>query len=148
MKNLENQYNQYQNQMNNYSPSSREFAQIKNTLDEINKKANEIKQAQSEYTNEANDAYKKSMALFLKSLDSNNTFGKSMFYLAQLFVETPYRFNEINYNDLPKIFKLIPPEYRHAVSDYKGSVDLMPFESSNIRDDLSSIYDPENLKLY
>ena len=139
--NLENQYNQYKNQLNNYAPGSREFNQITNTLNEIQQKANEIQQAQKEYTSEVNDAYKRSLDLFLKSLDSNHTFGKSMFYLAQLFVETPYRYNQISYEELPEIFNLNKEEYRHVVGVFEGSLDLMPFEDNILKENLSSIYD-------
>jgi hypothetical protein len=68
-----------------------------------------------------------------------------MFYLAQLFVETPYRYDDISYEDLPEAFDLKQKEYRHIIENYKGSIDLMPFEEPYLREDLSSIYS-ENIK--
>jgi hypothetical protein len=117
-----------------------QFNQITQTLDEIQKKAKEVQNAQSNYSLEARDAYEKSMNFFLKSLDSNHTFGKSMFYLAQLFVETPYRYDDVSYDDLPEAFNLKQDEYRHVIEEYKGSLDLMPFEEAYLREDLSMVY--------
>jgi len=140
LKNLEQQYSQYKNELNNYAPGSLQFTQITQTLDEIEERAKEVQNAQSNYSLEARDAYEKSMDFFLKSLDSNHTFGKSMFYLAQLFVETPYRYDDVSYDDLPDAFNLKQDEYRHVIEKYKGSIDLMPFEKAYLREDLSMIY--------
>lgn len=145
LNNLNQQYEQYQSQLNNYPPNSDQFRQITQTLDEIEERVKEIQNAQYNYSAEARDAYEKSMDFFLKSLDSNHTFGKSMFYLAQLFVETPYRYDDISYEDLPEAFDLKQKEYRHIIENYKGSIDLMPFEEPYLREDLSSIYS-ENIK--
>lgn len=140
LKNLEQQYNQYKKELSNYAPNSMQFNQITKTLDDIEQKAKEVQTAQADYTLEAKNAYEQSMNFFLKSLDSNHTFGKSMFYLAQLFVETPYRYEDVSFSELLEVFELNREEYRHVIKEYKGSLDLMPFESSILREDLSAIY--------
>lgn len=136
----ENEIKKRQDYIKNMNPFSSEFNSLKKQIDELNEGLKKYKNLQIEYKEKAHQSYKKAFEYFLKSLDFNNNFGKSQFYLAQLFSVSEFRLEEIlNTKDLNDIFEGNTSEYKYIVKDFKGQEDLFPI-SNPIRKDVSNLY--------
>lgn len=117
-----------------------EFAKINTSISQLEAQYKDYQNKQAVYQNKAYEYYNTALDYFLKSLDTNSNFGKSGFYLAQLFTKSPYRNYNVNINDLNNIYNLNMPEYRHIIPEYNGSSDLMPFPDNDLRDTIENTY--------
>jgi O-antigen ligase len=126
-----------------------EFNQNLNAINEIENEKERIETLITQYTFEAQKYYDKSIDYFLKSLDKNKNFGLSKIMLGQLLSKQPFRFNNLTYEDLPDVFNNSRNEYRHLNNDFKGNLNLMPFNDSYLRSTVEEIYintDNEEIK--
>lgn len=130
------------NELKKYAvPGSSNFQKISNDIKTLEEQKQKYITAQKDYENKAYESYKKAKEYFLKSLDANTAFGKSGFYLAQLFAKTPYRLMELDYKNLEKYMDMKTPEYSHMLNKFKGAIDLMPYNRVQIRDNIKGLYE-------
>jgi O-antigen ligase len=136
---LQSQKNALQDQLLNYSFNSQEFKNITQNIAKIESEINKYQELKLKYEDSIAISYEQSFNYFLKSLNSNNNFGKSAFYMAQLF-SSDVRLNHLKYEDLPKVFNLELNEYQFMISRFNGALDLMPFPDNILRDTVEPVY--------
>ncbi len=128
-----------QNQLLDYSFNSPEFNRITQNIAQIESEITKYQELKSKYKESLALSYDQSFNYFLKSLSSNKNFGKSAFYMAQLF-SSDVRLNNLKYEDLPKVFSSESNEYQFMISEFNGALDLMPFPDEILRDTVEPVY--------
>jgi len=136
---LEIQKNIQQNQLRNYPFNSTEYNKITQNIAKIESEIKKYQEIKANYENKLLQSYEQSFNYFLKSLSKNRNYGRSAFYLAQLF-PSDVRLNNLRYEDLPKIFSSELDEYKFMISKFEGTIDLMPFPDDVLRDTVEIIY--------
>lgn len=136
---LESQKKSLQNQLLDYSFNSPEFNRITQNIAQIESEITKYQELKSKYKESLALSYDQSFNYFLKSLSSNKNFGKSAFYMAQLF-SSDVRLNNLKYEDLPKVFSSESNEYQFMISEFNDALDLMPFPDEILRDTVEPVY--------
>ena len=137
---LENQKNNLQKQLSTDNVSTLDLQRITRTLEQIQSEIDKYEQLKNEYQQQSFENYEKAFEYFLKSLNRNPNFGKSSFYMSQLFI-SDIRKDYLTYEDLPKVFNMELPEYSFMIREFEGALDLMPFPDKTLRDTVEPLYD-------
>lgn len=140
LNNHNEELNSLRTQITRHSPGSQGFRTIQSRISEVESEIERLENLRVQYSDESQRFYEESMEDYLTSLDKNPNFGKSAFYLAQLFTKQPYRFRVLSYEDLPDVFNNNRDEYRHIVNEFNGNLRLMPFSNSQIRRTVEELY--------